>query len=117
MEVESIPQMCSIIQESTETLCLFFYSAKSQQCKALWMFLSEICAERNITTLKLNVKNKDMYNIVSKHASGILPRYIFIKQNRILGEFTGFVPKKEIERNIERIKEANGAEVFIQSDG
>ena len=88
------------------TVCLFFVSDKSQPCRAIEPTLVEECDKKNIQILKIPVNNTEFYNLIIKYGVGLLPRYLFIEQDKILYSTYGRTTREVIREEIKKIGES-----------
>ena len=86
-------------------VCLFFSLDESQPCRAIEPILIEECNKKNIQLLKILTDNTIFFKLLDKFNVGILPRYVFIKEYKILYSSYGFVPRNYIKNIIKKIGE------------
>lgn len=88
------------------TVCLFFVLNKSQQCRAIEPMLVDECDKRNIQVLKIPVDNTEFFNLITKYGVGLLPKYVFIRGDKVLHSSYGHAPREVIQSEIEKIGES-----------
>ncbi len=103
--IKTMKQFYKAIDDCKEIVCLFFVLTKSQPCKAIEPILVEECNKENIKILKIVVDNDKIFNLINKYNVGLLPKYVFIKDGKIVNSSYGFTTRIDIKEEIKKSEE------------
>lgn len=82
--------------------CLFFGRQQSPTCLVMEKILNEVCKKRDYKYLYLNVSIQKFYKLIIKYNVSVLPKYVFIKNNKIIQEGVGTESKSSIEKRLRK---------------
>lgn len=101
-EIKTTEHFDSIVKEQANTVCFLFTSNGHQQDKSFTPILEYECEDNDIVLYNIEIGNKDLFNLINKYGTGLLPKYIFIKENKIIHTAYGLTSKENVRQEIKR---------------
>lgn len=93
------------LNKHTNMVCLFFTTENHQQGKVLSEILIKECSKKNIKVLSILIQNRNLFQLVDKYGTGLLPKYVFIKKGSIIHTAYGMTSKKNIIQEIKKAED------------
>ena len=82
--------------------CLLFSKINSPPCLVMERELSIICKKYSIPLFKIDCDLKELFTVIDEYNIGMLPKYLFIKNDKILYKETGTEVRFIIEKHINK---------------
>lgn len=102
--IDSFEHFKSETDGYSDIYCLLFVRPESPPCLVMERVLSILCDKNAIKLFVISVDNSDFYKLIEKYSVGLLPGYLFIKEDNTLYTDYGTQAHYELNRIITRLE-------------
>ncbi len=102
--IDSLEQYKLETDGYSDTFCILFVRLQSPPCLVMERVLSILCDKNDMKLLVIPVDNSDFYYLVEKYNVGILPRYLFIKEDKELHTDFGTQSIDDINKTLAKLE-------------
>lgn len=99
INIENMEMFLSVASQE-ETICILFSYPKNPQCKAMEYELSSLEEKFKFKLVNVYVNNPNMKELLQKYNVGVLPKYVFVRDDLVLYSDTGAQVKHVLEKEL-----------------